>query len=148
MDKFSKVHVAILHKLSRQLSALLHSSCSIQLACCMQQQPLCKGGAAHLAPRARQRLAPVLTKALLKCCSVELGRRPGRFLSKQGRLLVQLREYQKDLECRLHHRLSKFDRSVFLILKPISYSFDVYVAWFFLSKNYWSLLDHDLMASI
>ena len=28
---------------------------------------------------------------------------------------LQLREYWKDLEYRLHHRLSKFDRSVFLI---------------------------------
>ena len=27
---------------------------------------------------------------------------------------IQLREYQKDLAYRLHHRLSKFDRSVFL----------------------------------
>ena len=32
---------------------------------------------------------------------------------------------------RLYHRLSKFDRSVFLILKPISYFFGVYMAWFF-----------------
>ena len=36
---------------------------------------------------------------------------------------LQLREYQKDLEYRLHHRLSKFVMSVFLILKPISYFF-------------------------
>ena len=40
--------------------------------------------------------------------------------------------------------MSKFDRSVFLILKPISYFFGVYMAWF-LSRNYWSLFDHDLM---
>ena len=39
---------------------------------------------------------------------------------------LQLREYQKDLEFRLHHRLSKFDRSVFLIV--------VYMAWFFIQK--------------
>ena len=51
------------------------------------------------------------------------------------------------MEYRLHHRLSKFDRSVFLILKPISY-FGVYMARFFLSRNFWCLLDHDLMTSI
>ena len=39
---------------------------------------------------------------------------------------VQLREYEKDLEYRLHHRLSKFDGSEFLILKPICYFFGVY----------------------
>ena len=32
---------------------------------------------------------------------------------------------------RLHHRLSKFDRSVFLNLKPISYFFGVYMACVF-----------------
>ena len=48
--------------------------------------------------------------------------------------LVQLKEYQKDLEYRLHHRLSKFDRSVFLILKPISYFFGMCMAWFFIQK--------------
>ena len=48
---------------------------------------------------------------------------------------------------RLHHRLSKFDKSVFLNLKPISYFFGIYMACF-LSRNYWSSLDHDLMASI
>ena len=36
------------------------------------------------------------------------------------------------LEYRLHHRLLKFDRSVFLIFKPISYFFGVYMAWFFI----------------
>ena len=51
-----------------------------------------------------------------------------------------------DLEYRLHHCLSKFDRSVFLILKPISY-FLAFKWLGFLSRNYWSLLDHDLMAS-
>ena len=30
----------------------------------------------------------------------------------------------------------------------MSYFLGVYMAWFFLSRNYWSLLDHDLMASI
>jgi len=35
-----------------------------------------------------------------------------------------------------------------LILKPICYVFGVYLAWFFLSRNYWSSLDHYLMASI
>ena len=44
--------------------------------------------------------------------------------------IVQLREYWKDLEYRLHHRLSKFDRSVFLNLKPISYFLGIYMAWF------------------
>jgi hypothetical protein len=47
----------------------------------------------------------------------------------------------------LHHHLSKLDRSVFLILKPISYLFGV--LWIgFLSRNYWSSLDNDLMVSI
>ena len=36
---------------------------------------------------------------------------------------------------RLHHRLSKFDRSAFLNLKPIYYFFGVYMACFFLSRN-------------
>ena len=45
---------------------------------------------------------------------------------------LQLREYQKDLEYRLHHHLLKFERSVFVILKPISYFFAVYMAWFFI----------------
>ena len=38
--------------------------------------------------------------------------------------------------------------SLFLVLKPISYFFGVYMACFFLSRDYWSLSDHDLMASI
>ena len=63
-------------------------------------------------------------------------------------LALQLREYKKDLEYRLHHRWSKFDRSVFLILKPISYYFWRLYGLVFLSRNYWSSLDHDLMASI
>ena len=33
---------------------------------------------------------------------------------------VQLREYQKDMEYRLHHCYSKFDWSVFLKIEPIS----------------------------
>ena len=54
----------------------------------------------------------------------------------------------KDVEYRLHHRLSKFDWCEFLNLKPISFSFfGIYMAWF-LSRIYWSSLDHDLMASI
>ena len=60
---------------------------------------------------------------------------------------VKLKEYKEDLEYRLHHRLSKFDRSVFLILRPISYFF-VFIWLAFLSRNYWDSLDHDLMASI
>ena len=44
---------------------------------------------------------------------------------------LQLREYQKDLEYRLHHRVSKFDRSVYLISKPISYFWGIYMACFF-----------------
>ena len=36
---------------------------------------------------------------------------------------LQLREYQKDLRYRLHHHLSKFDWSVFLISKPSTYLF-------------------------
>ena len=53
------------------------------------------------------------------------------------------------MEYRHQYSLSKFDRSVFLILKPISFLlvFCVHLAWF-LSRNYWSSLDHDLMASI
>ena len=48
------------------------------------------------------------------------------------------------MECRLHHRLSKFDWSVFLI----SY-FLAFIIWLgFLSRIYWSSLDHDLMAGI
>jgi hypothetical protein len=31
---------------------------------------------------------------------------------------------------RLHHRLSKFDRSVFVNLKAISYFFGIFMAWF------------------
>ena len=61
---------------------------------------------------------------------------------------IQLGEYQKDLEYRLHHRLSKFYRSVFLILKPISNFFRPLYGLVFLSRNYWSSLDHDWMASI
>ena len=49
-----------------------------------------------------------------------------------------------DLEYRLHQGLSKSDR----IFKPISYFFGVYMACFFLSRNYWRSLDHDLTASI
>ena len=58
---------------------------------------------------------------------------------------VQLREYYKDLEYR-HHFLSKFCRSAFLILEPISYFLE-FIWLIFLPKNYWSSLDHhDLMA--
>ena len=61
---------------------------------------------------------------------------------------LQLREYQKDLEYRLHHRLSKFDRSVFLISKPISYFFwRVYGLVFYL-ETIESSLDHNLLATI
>ena len=35
-----------------------------------------------------------------------------------------------------------------LIFKPISYLFGIYMACFYLSRNYWSLLDNDLTASI
>ena len=48
-------------------------------------------------------------------------------------------EYQKDLKYRLHHRLSKF------VIPEFKANF---LAWFFLSRIYWSLLDHDLMDSI
>ena len=54
-------------------------------------------------------------------------------------VLIQLREYQKDLEDRLYLCLSKFDWSVFLILNPISYFFSLaFQCLGFLSKNYWS----------
>ena len=45
---------------------------------------------------------------------------------------------------RLQYRLSKFDRSVFLILKPIYYFFGLV----FYLETIGSSLDHDLMASI
>ena len=54
---------------------------------------------------------------------------------------VQLRKYQKDLKYRLKHHFSKFIRSVFRILQPISYFFGASIAWFFVQK-----LDHDLRA--
>ena len=50
---------------------------------------------------------------------------------------IQLRKHLKDLEYRLHHRLSKFDRSVFLTLKPISY-FLVLIWLGFLFRTHWS----------
>ena len=65
---------------------------------------------------------------------------------RQRKVAVQLREHWKDLEYRLHHNLSKFDWSVFLILKPISYL--LFICLDFLFRNYWSSLDYDLMASI
>ena len=52
-----------------------------------------------------------------------LGMVDGRYCKKNH---VQLREYKKNLEYRLNHRLSKFDRSVFLILKSISYFFGLF----------------------
>ena len=52
------------------------------------------------------------------------------------------------MEYRLHHRLSKSNRSVFLILKPISHLLGVHMACFFLSRNYWSSSDYDLITSI
>ena len=45
---------------------------------------------------------------------------------------IQLREYWKDLEYRLHYLSSKFNRCVCLNLKPISYFFGIYMAWFFI----------------
>ena len=42
----------------------------------------------------------------------------------------------------------KFDRSVFLILKPISLLFWHLYGLFFLSSNYWCSIDLDQMASI
>ena len=44
-------------------------------------------------------------------------------------LLHEKREYQKDVEFRLHHCLSKFDWSVFLNLKPFFF-ICVYMAWY------------------
>ena len=79
------------------------------------------------------------------CKTVIEAEMPAYDLSLQ---MLQLKEYQKDLEYRLHHRLSKFDRSVFLILKPIYYFFLAFIWLGFLSRNYWSSLDHNLMASI
>ena len=49
-------------------------------------------------------------------------------------LLLQLREYWKYLEYRLHHRSSKFDRSVFLNLNQ--FVFFLVLIWLgFLSRN-------------
>ena len=42
---------------------------------------------------------------------------------------LHLREYQKDLEYRLHGNLSKFDRSVFLISKPSTYIYFLVLIW-------------------
>ena len=67
------------------------------------------------------------------------------FYLGNSKLCIQLGEYQKDLEYKLHHRLSKFYRSAFLNLKPIYYFFGIYMAWFLLSRNYWRQLDHDLI---
>ena len=52
------------------------------------------------------------------------------------------------MEYRIHHRLSKLDWSVFLSLKPILILLALIWLGFFLSRIYWSSLDHDLMASI
>ena len=49
---------------------------------------------------------------------------------------------------RLHHRFSKFDKSVFLISKPISYFWGHFYGLVFLSRNYLSLLHHDLMVRV
>ena len=39
------------------------------------------------------------------------------------------------LGIQLHHRLLKFDKSVFQMLKPIFYFFCVYMAWGFYLEN-------------
>ena len=56
--------------------------------------------------------------------------RPHFFKVRSGKITVW-----KDLEYRLHYRLPKFDGSVFLNLKLISYFFGFDMAWF-LSRNY------------
>ena len=71
-------------------------------------------------------------------CALAIGKLVPRMHSlrrklKFARLLVKLATAKRILE-RLHHRLSKFDRSVFLILKPISYFFGFHMAWFFIYK--------------
>ena len=53
----------------------------------------------------------------------------------------------KQLLCTAKRILERFDRSVFLISKPISF-FLAFIWLGFLSRNYLSSLDHDLMASI
>ena len=53
----------------------------------------------------------------------------------EDQAILQLREY---LEYRLHRGLSKFDRSIFLSLKPISY-FLAFMWLSFVFRNYWSL---------
>ena len=52
------------------------------------------------------------------------------------------------MEYRLYHHLSKFDRSVFVNLKPISHFFGRLYGLGFLSRNYWSWSHPNLMASI
>ena len=66
---------------------------------------------------------------------------------KGTKLGVEPREYLKDLEYRLYHRLSNWIGLYSKFSKPISYFLGVYLAWY-LSINCWNSLDHDLMASI
>ena len=56
------------------------------------------------------------------------------YFSSEKDQALQLREYWKDLEYRRHHCLSKYIPN-----------FEKSQYGFFLSRNYWSLLDHDLM---
>ena len=63
-----------------------------------------------------------------------------RFLAWPPGKRVTAKRILERLEYRLHHHLSKFDRSVFLILKPIFYFLVFIWLGFFLSRNYWSLV--------
>ena len=47
-------------------------------------------------------------------------------------ILYKVKRIVKGLGYRLHPHLSKFDRSVFLVLMPISNFFGVYMAWVFI----------------
>ena len=53
------------------------------------------------------------------------------------------------MEYRLHYRVSEYDWSVFLNLKPFLKKNFAFTIWLdFLSRIYWILSDHDLMDSI
>ena len=75
-------------------------------------------------------------------CSQNLGEDFAKILwPSQNVWSLQLRKY---LEHRLHHRLSKLVRSVFLKANSFIF-FGIYIlhGLCFLSRNYWHSLDHD-----
>ena len=94
-------------------------------------------------------------KHLIQDCQQKLLKLISKF--KKVDLMICIRELKNILKCtqyigtakrilaRLHHHLSKFDRSVFLILKTF---FLAFIWLVFLSRIYWSSLNHDLKARI